>query len=86
MKLQFAERGLNVDLWANNVKNKTMTQFVSIVPTSAHTGEGVPDILHLLVYLTQTRLAKTLAFSEVRRQRQGQRKMSRESVRQEREQ
>lgn len=64
IKLQFAEKGLNVDLWHNNVKNKTLTQFVSVVPTSAHTGEGVPDVLHLLCYLTQTVLAKQLAFSE----------------------
>ena len=74
VKLQFAERGLNVDLWSNNVKNKTMTQFVNIVPTSAHTGEGIPDLLHLLCYLTQTVLAKQLSFSQVRTGRRGWRR------------
>lgn len=59
------EKGLNVDLWANNIKNNTLTSYVNIVPTSAHTGEGIPDLLYLLAYLTQTVLAKQVAFSEV---------------------
>ncbi len=59
------EKGLNADLWTENVKNKLLTNYVNIVPTSAHTGEGVPDLLYLLSYLTQTVLAKQLSFSEV---------------------
>ena len=36
-------------------ENKDMRKYVNIVPTSAHTGEGLPDMLQLLVKLTQVR-------------------------------
>ncbi|EGD81768.1 eukaryotic translation initiation factor 5B [Salpingoeca rosetta] len=61
IKLQFAERGINTELYW---KNKNIREYVNIVPTSAHTGEGVPDLLFLLVSLTQKMLAKALAYSE----------------------
>lgn len=56
---QFAEQGLNACLYYDN---KDFNQWISVVPTSAHTGEGVPDLLRLLVQLTQTRMAKRLAY------------------------
>ena len=43
-----------------------MAKFVSLVPTSAHTGEGIPDLLKLLVSLTQERMTNKLMYlSEV---------------------
>jgi len=43
-----------------------MARYVSLVPTSAHTGEGIPDMLKLLVTLTQERMTKQLMYlSEV---------------------
>ena len=39
-----------------------MSKYVSIVPTSAVTGEGVPDLLWLLLELTQKRMSKQLMY------------------------
>ncbi|WFD45555.1 eukaryotic translation initiation factor 5B [Malassezia furfur] len=57
--LAFAEQGLNAELY---YKNKNMGRYVSLVPTSAITGEGVPDLLQLLVSLTQTRMTNDLMY------------------------
>ncbi|KAF3482971.1 eukaryotic translation initiation factor 5B [Arthroderma uncinatum] len=62
-KLAFAEQGFNSELYW---ENKSMARNVSLVPTSAHTGEGVPDMLKLLVTLTQERMTNALMYlSEV---------------------
>lgn len=53
--------GLNCSLWWK-VDDVRMT--VSIAPTSAHTGEGIPDLLFLLVKLTQNVITKALVFRE----------------------
>eukprot|EP01137_Pigoraptor_chileana_P016519 Opistho-2@73413 len=59
----FAEQGLNACLYYDN---KDFRKYVSLVPTSAHTGEGIPDLLMLLVQLTQKLMSDRLAFvSEV---------------------
>ncbi|PIA44237.1 hypothetical protein AQUCO_01700086v1 [Aquilegia coerulea] len=47
---QFQMEGLNTELY---YKNKKMGETLSIVPTSAISGEGVPDLLLLLVLWTQ---------------------------------
>ncbi|WFD42753.1 eukaryotic translation initiation factor 5B [Malassezia psittaci] len=57
--LAFAEQGLNAELY---YKNKNMGRYVSLVPTSAITGEGVPDLLQLLVSLTQSRMTGDLMY------------------------
>lgn len=44
------EKGLNTELYW---KNDDPTHTVSMVPTSAITGEGIPDLLLWLVRLTQ---------------------------------
>lgn len=59
IKLALAEQGLNSELY---FQNKNMSKYVSIVPTSAVTGEGVPDILWLLLELTQKRMSKQLMY------------------------
>ena len=56
---QLAEQGFNTALYT---ENKNMKEDVSIVPTSAHTGEGIPDLLFLLTQLTQKFMAKRLEF------------------------
>ncbi|KAI0404582.1 hypothetical protein F4802DRAFT_223174 [Xylaria palmicola] len=62
-KLAFAEQGFNAELF---YENKAMARYVSLVPTSAHTGEGIPDMLKLIVELTQERMVGSLMYlSEV---------------------
>ncbi|KAJ8329113.1 eukaryotic translation initiation factor 5B [Batrachochytrium dendrobatidis] len=59
VQIEFAEQGLNACLYW---ENKNMSKYVSLVPTSAITGEGIPDLLHLLVDLTQTRMTERLMY------------------------
>ena len=62
-KLAFAEQGFNSELF---YENKSMSRNVSLVPTSAHTGEGIPDMLKLLTSLSQERMTSALMYlSEV---------------------
>ncbi|KAL2848681.1 hypothetical protein BJX68DRAFT_101686 [Aspergillus pseudodeflectus] len=62
-KLLFAEQGFNAELFS---ENKSMARNVSLVPTSAHTGEGIPDMLKLLTTLSQERMTNSLMYlSEV---------------------
>lgn len=62
-KVAFAEQGFNSELY---YQNKSMAKFVSLVPTSAHTGEGIPDMLKLILQLTQERMVGSLMYlSEV---------------------
>lgn len=58
-KLAFAEQGFNSELF---YENKSMAKFVSLVPTSAVTGEGVPDMLKLILQLTQERMVGSLMY------------------------
>jgi translation initiation factor 5B len=60
---ELKEQGLNSELY---YKNKEVRKFISIVPTSAISGEGIPDLLLLLVQLTQKMMEDKLMFiSEV---------------------
>eukprot|EP00178_Gracilaria_changii_P000820 TRINITY_DN11046_c0_g1_i1.p1 TRINITY_DN11046_c0_g1~~TRINITY_DN11046_c0_g1_i1.p1 ORF type:complete len:1259 (-),score=343.67 TRINITY_DN11046_c0_g1_i1:1035-4652(-) len=61
-KLQFAEIGFNTELYW---ENKDMRKTVSLVPTSAITGEGMPDLLMLLLALPQKLLTDRLMFSPI---------------------
>ncbi|OAR00003.1 hypothetical protein LLEC1_03669 [Akanthomyces lecanii] len=62
-KLAFAEQGFNAELF---YENPSMSKNVSLVPTSAHTGEGIPDMLKLIIQLTQERMTNALMYlSEV---------------------
>mmetsp|Transcript_14534 Transcript_14534/g.24155 ORF Transcript_14534/g.24155 Transcript_14534/m.24155 type:complete len:907 (-) Transcript_14534:141-2861(-) len=55
------EQGLNAKLYW---ENDDLAHTVSLVPTSAVTGEGVPDLLMMLVTLTQQRLTEQLMYVE----------------------
>ncbi|KAK4434141.1 Eukaryotic translation initiation factor 5B [Sesamum alatum] len=58
---QFKEQGLNTELY---YKNKEMGETFSIVPTSAISGEGIPDLLLLLVQWTQKTMVQRLTYSD----------------------
>jgi translation initiation factor 5B len=58
-KVAFAEQGFNSEVF---YENKSMAKFVSLVPTSAHTGEGIPDMLKLIIQLTQERMVGSLMY------------------------
>nr|XP_015218849.1 PREDICTED: eukaryotic translation initiation factor 5B [Lepisosteus oculatus] len=59
--VEFAQQGLNATLFHENKDPRT---FVSLVPTSAHTGDGMGNLIGLLVELTQTLLTRRLAHSD----------------------
>jgi translation initiation factor 5B len=42
IKLEFAEQGFNAELYW---ENKDPSQYISLIPTSAITGEGLPDLM-----------------------------------------
>lgn len=55
----FSEQGLNAALFD---ENPDVRKFVSLVPTSAISGDGVGDMLLLIVQLTQQLMAKRLLY------------------------
>lgn len=57
--MAFAEQGLNAVPY---YENTNYSKNVSLVPTSAVTGEGVPDLLMLLIKLTQERMSERLMY------------------------
>ena len=58
VKVQLMEQGLNCALYW---ENDDLAHTVSLVPTSAITGEGVPDLLRMLITLTQERMQVSTA-------------------------
>jgi len=60
--VEFAEQKLNAEVYW---RNKDLARTVSLIPTSAISGEGVPDLLMMLTRLTQERMAKSLAFVDI---------------------
>ena len=59
VNLQLSENGINSALYW---ENKDPRQYVSVIPTSAHTGEGVPDLLFNLVKLSQSMLTQRITY------------------------
>lgn len=57
----FTLQGINAALF---YENKNMREYVSLVPTSAHSGDGMGNLIALLCELAQTMMAKRLAYSE----------------------
>ena len=57
--VQLAEQSINGSLFWENPDPRS---YVSLVPTSAHTGEGMGNLLNLIVGLTQTMLAKRIQY------------------------
>ena len=55
--MAFAEQGLNTILyWENN----DIEEFISLCPTSAITGEGLPDLMTYLSLMCQVRIPHQL--------------------------
>ena len=61
--LSLAEQGLNAALYWALKTAADFKDYTSIVPTSAHTGEGVADILMMLVQWSQKLLRDRIMFS-----------------------
>lgn len=59
--LQFANQCLNAALFYENKDPRT---FVSMIPTSAISGDGMGNLLSLITQLTQTLMHKRLTFSQ----------------------
>nr|XP_002127409.1 eukaryotic translation initiation factor 5B-like [Ciona intestinalis] len=59
--VQFAEQGLNVKLYYENEDPK---HWISMIPTSAISGDGMGNLMALVVQLCQTVLVKRLMYSE----------------------
>lgn len=58
-KLALAEQGMNTALYYDNPDPR---HYVNVVPTSAITGEGIPDLLYMISKLTQERMAERLTY------------------------
>ena len=58
--LALAEQGLNAALYWENPDSR---RYVNVVPTSAITGEGIPDLLYMLSHLTYKMLGEKLWYS-----------------------
>ena len=59
--LGLAEQGLNAALFWENPDPE---EYISLVPTSAHSGDGMGNLMGQLVEISQTRLEERLSFSE----------------------
>ena len=60
IKLALSEHGFNSEVYW---KNTSFKEYVAIVPTSAFTGEGIADLLMLVLGLTQKMMAQDLMYS-----------------------
>ena len=60
--LQLNEKGFNAKLYYENIG--TFASYLSIIPVSAKTGEGISELLMLVVGLTQKYLKKQLTLKE----------------------
>lgn len=61
--VEFSAQGLNSQIYWRNEKDLGRT--ISIIPTSAISGEGIQDLLMMITRLTQERMAKSLAFVDI---------------------
>lgn len=57
--VQLAEQSINSALFYENPDPR---QYVSLVPTSAHSGDGMGNLINLIVHLTQTMLSKKILY------------------------
>lgn len=57
--VQLAEQSINAALFYENPDPR---QYVSLIPTSAHTGDGMGNLINMVVKLTQTMLSKRIQY------------------------
>lgn len=58
--MELAEQGLNAELY---YKNKDIKNYISLVPTSAHSSDGIGNLMALIIEFSQTILAKRVSYS-----------------------
>ena len=58
--VQLAEQGLNAALF---YKNPDLKNYISLVPTSAHSTDGIGNLMALIIEFSQTILAKRVSYS-----------------------
>lgn len=61
LKKLYLLQGINAALF---YENKNVREYVSLVPTSAHSGDGMGNLIAILCELAQTMMAKRLAYSD----------------------
>ena len=61
IKGQLQEQGINSELYWNN---NSIDDTISICPLSAITGEGIPDLLNLIVHISENILTEQITISE----------------------
>lgn len=61
IKLQLAEEGFNSELYYDN---NDMRKYVSIIPVSAKSGEGIVDLLYLKIKLIQQFMDEKITFKD----------------------
>eukprot|EP00746_Dinoflagellata_sp_MGD_P027705 gnl/MRDRNA2_/MRDRNA2_165393_c0_seq1.p1 gnl/MRDRNA2_/MRDRNA2_165393_c0~~gnl/MRDRNA2_/MRDRNA2_165393_c0_seq1.p1 ORF type:complete len:798 (+),score=178.17 gnl/MRDRNA2_/MRDRNA2_165393_c0_seq1:54-2396(+) len=61
--LELSEEGLNCELYYQ-LSLKESRSYINIIPCSAHTGEGIPDLLFMVCRLSQAMLAKQITFTK----------------------
>jgi translation initiation factor 5B len=59
--MQLIQTNLNVAIYD---ENPSMKEYINIVPTSAITGEGMPDLIGLFLYISQKFLMKKIEYKE----------------------
>nr|XP_027206180.1 eukaryotic translation initiation factor 5B-like [Dermatophagoides pteronyssinus] len=57
--VQLAEQSINAALFYENPDPRT---YISLIPTSAHTGDGMGNLINLITHFTQTLLAKRINY------------------------
>lgn len=57
--LQLNQESLNAALF---YENENPREYISLVPTSAHTGDGMGNLINLLIYYSQHMLAKRIVY------------------------
>eukprot|EP00915_Cephaloidophora_sp_WS-2016_P001673 GHVH01002304.1.p1 GENE.GHVH01002304.1~~GHVH01002304.1.p1 ORF type:complete len:669 (+),score=150.32 GHVH01002304.1:3551-5557(+) len=61
IQLELWEESLNTTLWW---ENDDVKKTISVIPTSAMTGEGIPDLIFMLTGMTQKVMSKALTFRD----------------------
>jgi translation initiation factor 5B len=61
IQAKMAAQRLNAVL---STRNANVLEYVSLIPTSAITGEGIQDLIMLLVQLTQSHMSPKLKYSD----------------------
>jgi translation initiation factor 5B len=61
IQLQLSEEGINSEIYYNN---KNPNEYISIVPVSARTGEGISDLIYHQIQLTQELMNDKIMYKE----------------------